>query len=206
MSRMKEIEQTPRRQIGACFGGRSMPKCLRLLRGDTIPAPLAHTCCLGRTHLALGSSENRHKKLRGDRAGSHKGTGRRSHSPRPKRKPSGVVARGGRGQTFGAFCLQGVSGPVPNSVDRAAAQTYSPIDRPAPLRLVASPVGLPGTRCNARPVPEGAPTSGRQWPAAQMLRVLLAASLETHLVPGQPRPAVHRAVWRHQLLCLPSSG
>ena len=182
-----------------------MPQYLRLLRGDTIQAPLAHRCCLGRAHLALGSSENRHKKLRGDRAGSHKGTGRRSHSPRPKRKPSGVVARGGRGQTLGAFCLQGVSGPVPNPADRAAAQTYSPTDRPAPPRLVAPPVGLPETRRNARFVPDGAPTSGREWPTAQVLRVLLAALLETHLVPGQPRLAVHRAVWHHQLLC-PSSG
>src|ERR1035441_6719095 len=31
-----------------------MPQYLRLLRGDTIQAPLAHTCCLGRTHLAFG--------------------------------------------------------------------------------------------------------------------------------------------------------
>src|ERR1035441_3838285 len=167
-----------------------MPQYLRLLRGDTIQAPLAHTCCLGRTHLALGSSENRHKKLRGDRVGSHTGTGRRSHSPRPKRKPGCAVEGSGRGRTRGAFRLQGMSGPVPNSAARAAAQTYSPTDRPASPRLVAPPVGLPGIRRNARPVPEGAPTSAREWPAAQVLRVLLAALLETHLVPGGPGPAV----------------
>ena len=43
---------------------------------------------------------------------------------------------------------------------------------------------------------------GRQPKSA----VLLAAALEARLVPGQPRPAVHRGVWRHQLLCLPSGG
>src|ERR1039457_4302538 len=99
MSRMKEIEKTPGRQIGACFGRRCMPKCLRLLRGDTIQAPLARRCCLGRTHLALESYENRREKLHGDEVGSDKGTGRRSHSPRPKRKPGCVVERSGRSRT-----------------------------------------------------------------------------------------------------------
>ena len=102
-----------------------------------------------------------------------------------------VVEMGGRGRIPGAFGLQGVSGTVPNPADRADAQSFFPTDWAAPPYLVAWPVGFPGTRCNAHPVPEGAPTSGREWPAAQVLRVLLAAAMETRLVPGQPRPAVH---------------
>jgi hypothetical protein len=183
-----------------------MHKCLRLLKGATIQTPLARRCCWARKHLALESYESRHETPQGDMADSDEGTGCRSPGPRPKRKPGCVVEMGGRGRTLGAFRLQGVSGLVPNTADRGDAQTYSPTDRPAPPRLVASPVGLPGTRCNARPVPEGVPTSGRERPAIQALRVLLAASLETRLVPGQPRPAVHRAVWGRQLLCLPSGG
>ena len=181
-----------------------MDECLRLARGNTIQAPLTHRCCWVARTCAWGSYENRGEKLRGDRTGPDKGTGRRSCGPRSKWKPS--FEMGGRGRTLAVFRLQGTSRPVPDTPDRVAAQTFRSIDRRAPPSVMASPDGVPRTRCSARPVPEGTPTSSRERPAARALRVLLAVSLATRLVPCQPRPAVHRAVRRHQLLCLPSGG
>src|ERR1017187_7196151 len=145
-----------------------MDKCLRLARGNTIQAPLTHRCCWVAGTCAWGSYENRGEKLRGDRTGPDKGTGRRSYGPTSKWKPSFGV--GGRGRTLSAFRLQGASRPVPNTPDQAVAQTFRSIDRPAPPRLEASPAGLP-RGCNARPVPEGVPTSGCERSAAQALRV-----------------------------------
>jgi len=180
-----------------------MNKCRRLLKGARLFG--AHML-FGSQEPGFESYENRHEKLQGDRADSDKAAGGRNHGPMPKRKPGPVVDIGGRGRTLGVFRLQGVSGPVPNTAGRVAAQNYCPTDRPAPSRLVAWSVGLPGIRRNARPVPDCAPTSGRERPADQVLRVLLAAALEPHLAPGRPGPAVHRAVWHHQLPCVPSCG
>jgi hypothetical protein len=83
------------------------------------------------------SYEDRGENVQGERAGSDKGTGRRSHNPKPKRKPGCVVEMGGRSRTLGTFHLQGMRGPVPSKANRAATQTCCPTHRFTSSRLVA---------------------------------------------------------------------
>jgi hypothetical protein len=148
-------------------------------------------------NLTLGFYEDQCETLQGDGADSGQGTGHCGRSKRHLGEPGCVVDMDAKGRAPRPFHLQGMPGPVPNTVDTTTARTYSANDRPAVTRLVASADGLPGTWANARPVPEGTPARGRERPTAQALRALLALSLAPGLVPRQPGPAICRAVWRH---------